>query len=67
MYYMIYLILLNTQKNRHYSLILRGCINIRKGKAKFNNFQILLDIRCISTIVMGRIVEKLNPKKDAVM
>ena len=29
--------------NIHYSPILHGCMNIRKGRAKFKNFQILLD------------------------
>ena len=42
-------------------------MNIRKGKAKFKNFRILLDSVCSSTIVMGRIIEKLCPEKDAPM
>ena len=53
--------------NSHYSPIMHGYMNTRKGKAKFKNFQILLDSRCSSTIVVGRIVKKLNPGKYAVM
>ena len=53
--------------NRHYYPILYECINIRKGKAKFKNFQILLDSGCIYTTVMRRLVENLNIGKDAVM
>ena len=30
--------------NIHYSPILHGCMNTRRGKAKFKNFRILLDI-----------------------
>ena len=29
--------------NSHYSPILHGCINTRKVRAKFKNFQIILD------------------------
>ena len=47
--------------NSHYYPILHGCMNTRKGKAKFNNFQILLDSGFISTIVMVRLVERLHP------
>ena len=46
----------------HYSPILHGCMNTRKGKAKFNNFRILLDSGCSSTIIMIRLVEKLTLK-----
>ena len=42
-------------------------MNNRKDKAKFKNFQILLDNGCSSKIVMGRLVEKLHPKKYDVM
>ena len=44
--------------NSHYSPILHGCMNTRKGKSKFKNFRILLDSGCNSTIVMGRLVKK---------
>ena len=36
--------------NIHYSHILHGCMNTRKGRAKFKNFQILLSSGCSSTI-----------------
>ena len=42
-------------------------MNTRKGKAKFKNVQILLESGCGSTIVMGRLVEKLHTDKYAVM
>ena len=42
-------------------------MNKRKGKAKFENFRILLDSGCSSTILMGRLFEKLHPKKEAMM
>ena len=42
-------------------------MNARKGKAEFKNFQILLDSGFSSTIVMGILVEKIHPKKYAVM
>ena len=42
-------------------------MNTRKGRAKFKSFQVLLDSGCSSTIIMVRLVEKLNPYKDAVM
>ena len=51
----------------HYSPILHGCMNIRKGREKFKNFQILLDSGCSSTIVTRSLVEKLHPEKDTVM
>ena len=38
--------------NIHYSTIIRVCMNTRKRKSKFNNFQILLDSGCSSTIVI---------------
>ena len=40
-------------------------MNTRNGKAKLKNFRILLDSVCSSIIVMGRIVERLFPEKDA--
>ena len=39
----------------------------REGKARFKKLLILLNIGFSSTIVMGRLAEKLNPKKYAVM
>ena len=53
--------------NTHYSPILHGCINIRKGRAKFKNFLIIMDSGCSSAIVMVRLVGRLSPEKDAVM
>ena len=53
--------------NIHYSSILNGCMNNRYGRVKFNNFLIILDSVCSSMIVMGRLVEKIRPEKDAVM
>ena len=60
--------ILNTPKhtkksNRHYYHIIKGCMNTRKGKAKFKNFQILLDSGFSPTIVIGRLRNKLNPEK----
>ena len=43
--------------NRHYSPILHECMNTICGKAKFNNFLILLDSGCISTIVTVSLVK----------
>ena len=64
--------MINTTKiakilNIHYSPIIHGCINTRHGRAKFKNFQILLDIVCSSTVVIGILVEKLHPVKYALM
>ena len=42
-------------------------MNIREGKAKFKNVRILLYTVCIYTILLGIIVQKPGPKKDAVM
>ena len=44
--------------NSHYSPILNGCMNTRKGRAKFKNFQILLDSGCSSNILMVRLIKK---------
>ena len=41
-------------------------MNTRYGRAKFKNFLILLDSGCSSTILMGRLFEKLHPEKYAV-
>ena len=51
----------------HYSPILHVYINIRKGRARFKNFRILLDNQCSSTIVMVRLIKILSPEKDVVM
>ena len=53
--------------NSHYSSILHGCMNTRKGRAKFKNFRILMDSGCSSMIVIRRIFEKLKIEKDAVI
>ena len=47
--------------NSHYYPILYGCMNTRKVRANFKNFQNLLDIGYSSTIVMRMLVEKLYP------
>ena len=44
--------------NTHYSPILHGCMNTRKGKSQFENFRILLDSGCSSTILIENIVKK---------
>ena len=53
--------------NSHNSPILHGCMNNRKGKARFNFFRILLDSGCSSMIVMISLVKKLSPEEDAPM
>ena len=50
-----------------YSPILHGFMNTRHGRSKFNNFQILLDSGCSTTIIIGRLVEKLSLEKYALM
>ena len=42
-------------------------MHTHRGKYKFNNFQILLDIECISMIVTRRLTMKLKNKKDYVI
>ena len=42
-------------------------MNNRKVNVKFKNFRILMNSGFSSTIVMGRLVEKLHPEKDAEM
>ena len=42
-------------------------MNTIKVRSKFKKFTILLDSGCSSTIVMKRITEKLNTKRDDVM
>ena len=53
--------------NIHYYPILHGCMDTRKGRVKFKNFRVLLDIGCSSRIAMRRIGQKSCPEKDAVM
>ena len=49
--------------NIHYSPIIHGYLNIKNGRAKFKNFRIILDIVCSSTILIRRLVDKLDPEK----
>ena len=42
--------------NSHYSPIISGCMNTRKGREKLKNFQIILDSVCSSTVVMRKVV-----------
>ena len=42
-------------------------MNTRNNKAKFKNFQILLDCGCSYTILMIRLVGKLHPETYSVM
>ena len=53
--------------NSHQYHILNRFMNTRHGREKFKNSGILLVSGCSSTIVMGRIVEKLHPEKDSIM
>ena len=53
--------------NSHYYPILHGCTDIRKGRAKFKNFQIIFDSGFSPTILTRRLVEKLSLEKDALM
>ena len=54
--------------NRYYSPILHGCMNTKHGKAKLNNFLILLESGCSSTILTGRLVKiYIYPEKYFVM
>ena len=53
--------------NIHYSPILPGCMNTRKGKVRSKHFYILLDSGCSYTIVMVRLVTKLFTEKDSPM
>ena len=50
-------------KNSHYSPIIQGCMNTRSGRAKFKNFQIILDNGRSSTIMMGKLASKLKSKE----
>ena len=53
--------------NSHYSPLLHGFMNTRKGKAKFKKFRILLDSGFSYTIVMKRLILKLKTKEDTVI
>ena len=53
--------------NIHYSPIINGCMNTRKGKTRFKNFRIIFDSGCSYTIVTRRIIKKLCPEKDTPM
>ena len=48
--------------NIHYSPILHGFMNTRKGRSKFKNILIILDGGCSYTIVMRRQVNQLSPE-----
>ena len=49
-------------KNSNYSPRLKGCMNTLSGNSKFINFRILLDSGSSSTIVMGKLMSKINQK-----
>ena len=51
----------------YHSPILRGYMNTRRGRAKFKDFQILLDVGFSSTIVIIGLFEKLIPETDDVI
>ena len=53
--------------NSHYSYISHGCMNTRKGRAKFKNYHILLDSGYSSTILMESLVKKSHLEEDALM
>ena len=53
--------------NIYYYPILHGCMNTRKGRARFKKFRILLVSGCSYTIVMRRLFEKICSEKDSVM
>ena len=42
-------------------------MNTHKRRAKFKNFQIILESGYSYTVVTVRLIVKLNPKKDSVM
>ena len=48
---------------RHYSTILHGCMNTKKGRVNIKNSQILLDSGFSSPILMRTLLENLQPKK----
>ena len=44
-------------RNSHNYPIIHGCMNTKRIRTKFKNFQILVDSGCSSTIVIGRLVK----------
>ena len=42
-------------------------MNKQNGRAKFNNFQILLDSRCSSKSLTGGLITEINTKEDDVI
>ena len=42
-------------------------MNTRHGRAKFKNFQIILESECSSTIIIGGLVEKVQPEEYTVV
>ena len=64
-YYIIYGII-NSSKLKiyinHYLPIQHGCMNMHRGRAKYDDFRILLGIIFSSLIVMKRIIMKLKAK-----
>ena len=52
--------------NYHYFPILHGCINPRRVKTRYENFQILLNSGCISKILMIVLTLKIIMTKDTV-
>ena len=64
--------ILNTYKrtknmNDYCPPILHGCMNTRRGKARFKKFRILLDKGYIYMIAMRGIAKKLKAKEYAVI
>ena len=53
----------NPNSNIHSSPIIHVCMNTRKDRAKFKNFQILLDSGYSSTILMIGLIQNLTLKK----
>ena len=49
------------------SLILHGCTNTQKGRAKFKNFRIILYSECSYMILMIRMIIKIIPKSEDFM
>ena len=53
--------------NKYCTPTIHVCMNIHNGRAKYNNFRILLDSGSGYATVIRSLAEKHNPKKDAVM
>ena len=47
--------------------ILHGCMNTRRGRAKYIYIWVLLDSGCSSMIVMRRLMPRLKKTKDDIM